>query len=160
MEPNALLNLLREEGIACVAMKACEAELAGEPECKTALLPEFQRLWEACVGLSEKADFKAVFRHLERLEADLASAREQAELHHAAKMQTMGWWEKAKQSNERLTAVVGEVKDGLKAALYSFGHKVSMGSIDSHYQGTISAEERGRLFELADKAHAALKETP
>lgn len=49
------------------------------PRNKTDMPPEFQRLWESCVRLSSKAEFKHVFRHLERLEAKLKDREERLE---------------------------------------------------------------------------------
>jgi len=49
-----------------------EQLISDEPRCTTTVPPEFQRLWEACNTLVEKAQFKAVFRVWEQLEARLA----------------------------------------------------------------------------------------
>lgn len=57
-----------------------QALLSEEPRSKTSLPPEFQKLWESCIDLSDKAAFKPVFKHLERLEEKLAEERQQ----HAA----------------------------------------------------------------------------
>lgn len=46
--------------------------ISEEPRTKTALPDEFQRLWQACLTLAEKAEFKACFRYLEKLEKQLA----------------------------------------------------------------------------------------
>lgn len=35
--------------------------------------PEIQRLWEACIRLVDKAEFKVLFRYAEKLEAELAN---------------------------------------------------------------------------------------
>lgn len=38
------------------------------PPVRGEAIEQFQRLWEACVGLSDKADFKAVLQYVSRLE--------------------------------------------------------------------------------------------
>lgn len=48
--------------------------LSEEPRTKTLLPPEFQQLWEACLELADKAQFKFVFRYLGRVERKLAAA--------------------------------------------------------------------------------------
>lgn len=44
------------------------------PESNRENIDNFQRLWEACIGLAEKADFKAIFRYCHRLEDALKEA--------------------------------------------------------------------------------------
>jgi len=39
-------------------------------------IEKFQRLWEACVGLAEKADFKAIFNYAWKLEQEAQSLRD------------------------------------------------------------------------------------
>ncbi len=59
-----------------------EQLISDKPHTKTLIPDEVQRLWEACNTLVEKAEFKAVFRYMERIEQGLAEAqeaREQAE---------------------------------------------------------------------------------
>lgn len=53
----------------------------GRPDFQPPATPEnraamdtFQRLWEACIGLSEKADFKAIFQHTLDVERRLKTA--------------------------------------------------------------------------------------
>lgn len=38
-------------------------------------IEQFQRLWEACVGLSEKADFKVLFGYAARLEKEIEALK-------------------------------------------------------------------------------------
>lgn len=42
-------------------------------------LEKFQRLWEACIGLAEKADFKAIFSYAHKTELKLKACREALE---------------------------------------------------------------------------------
>ena len=42
-------------------------------------IEKFQRLWEACIGLAEKADFKAVFNYAYKTELKLKACREALE---------------------------------------------------------------------------------
>ncbi len=45
-----------------------EQMISDEPRCNTLVPPMFQRFWEACNTLLEKADFKFIFRYVEKLE--------------------------------------------------------------------------------------------
>ncbi|WP_422923074.1 hypothetical protein [Singulisphaera sp. PoT] len=54
-----------------------ERLISDAPRTATLLPPEFQRLWESCNTLVEKADFKFVFRHIEQLEAELRRLHEE-----------------------------------------------------------------------------------
>jgi hypothetical protein len=42
-------------------------------------IEKFQRLWQACIGLSEKADFKAIFHYAHRTELKFKACREALE---------------------------------------------------------------------------------
>lgn len=48
--------------------------ISDEPRTATLLKPEFQRLWESCLTLMEKAAFKFMSRYLGRVEKKLAAA--------------------------------------------------------------------------------------
>lgn len=48
--------------------------LSDEPRTATLLKPEFQRLWESCLTLMDKAAFKFMSRYLGRVEKKLAAA--------------------------------------------------------------------------------------
>jgi hypothetical protein len=39
-------------------------------------IEKFQRLWEACIGLAEKADFKAIFSYAHKIELEAHEVRE------------------------------------------------------------------------------------
>lgn len=48
--------------------------ISDEPRTPTLLNPEFQRLWESCLKLVDKAAFKFMYRYLGRVEKKLAAA--------------------------------------------------------------------------------------
>lgn len=51
-----------------------------KPPISSEAVEQFQRLWEACVGLSEKADFKAILNYAWRLEQEAHSLRDMLEI--------------------------------------------------------------------------------
>lgn len=46
----------------------------------------FQRVWEACIGLAEKADFKVIFNYAHKTELKLKACREALEKIRGARM--------------------------------------------------------------------------
>ncbi len=61
-----------------LASELCKLQVAlsEKPRNLTLLPEEFQRFWEACVRLVDKAEFGPVLRHVEKLETTLSSERE------------------------------------------------------------------------------------
>lgn len=61
-----------------------EAVINGKPDIKPPIpgeaIEKFQRLWEACVGLAEKADFKAILNYAWKLEQEAHSLRDMPEI--------------------------------------------------------------------------------
>lgn len=53
---------------AAARISELERLISEEPRNKTSLPPFAQRLWESCVSLSEKTEFKNIIRHIEGLE--------------------------------------------------------------------------------------------
>ncbi len=49
-------------------IRCLEQMISDRPRCNTLVPPMFQRFWEACNTLLEKADFKFIFRYVEKLE--------------------------------------------------------------------------------------------
>ena len=49
-------------------IRCLEQMISDEPRCSTLVPPMFQRFWESCNTLLEKADFKFIFRYVEKLE--------------------------------------------------------------------------------------------
>lgn len=45
-----------------------------KPPIPGAMIEKFQRIWEACLGLSEKADFKVLFKYAQELEEKLGNS--------------------------------------------------------------------------------------
>mgnify|MGYP003577916550 CR=1 FL=1 len=39
-------------------------------------IEKFQRIWEACIGLAEKADFKVIFKYAHKIELEAHDVRE------------------------------------------------------------------------------------
>lgn len=73
LTPEFQLELVKE-------IERLERMVNGKPDFTPPLPGEgiqiFQRLWEACIGLSEKADFKAVFNYTWSLEKELRKLKE------------------------------------------------------------------------------------
>lgn len=70
------------------------------PPIKGEHIERFQRLWEACVGLSQKADFKVLFNYAHGLEKDLETAERQLE----------EW----KATAQKMSKVIAERRDALE----------------------------------------------
>jgi flavorubredoxin len=47
------------------------------PTCNTLVPPWFQRLWEACVNLVDKADFKILWKHMQWQEGEIQKLLQQ-----------------------------------------------------------------------------------
>ncbi len=84
-------SLRRERDALAERLKQCEEEIV-----KSRQITEHAS-HDVIVALTQQRD---------QLTADLQAARAEVELHHAANMQTMGWWEQSKQSNERLKSAL------------------------------------------------------
>ncbi len=65
----------QRETIATLETKVEELErlISVNPRCNSLVPPELQRLWESCNTLVEKAEFKFMFRYIEKLEQQLAT---------------------------------------------------------------------------------------
>lgn len=88
-----------ERDAALERVKELEQLISDEPRTKTRLPDEFQRLWQACNALVEKAEFKAVFRYWEKVEELLREARSERDT--------------AQAEVERLTKLNRVMKDAL-----------------------------------------------
>jgi hypothetical protein len=65
--------------LADLEKRLAEAErlIEERPRASGALVPaKFQRLWEACIHLSEKADFKVLFNHATQCEKHVTTLRD------------------------------------------------------------------------------------
>ena len=49
--------------------------ISDEPECLSLAPAQFQRMWESCITLDEKAEFKFVFRYLHQLENEIKAIK-------------------------------------------------------------------------------------
>jgi len=58
-------------------IRCLEQMISDEPRFNTLVPPVFQRFWEACNTLLEKADFKFIFRYVEKLENKIKTLEEQ-----------------------------------------------------------------------------------